>query len=266
MTVQQFFDKYNNQGIDYDGYYGDQCVDLAQQYNQEVVGGPRLTGNAVDIFTTYPKDFYDKITNTPDGVPQEGDIMIWGTSIGQYGHIAVFKDGDQNQFTSFDQNWPANSVCHFQAHNYSGVLGWLHSITATPVQPINSGSVDNSGTAGVEFTPQTKIPVGIDSHGYDWGEMELQAVRGTLGDQKAQITILITTLDVVKTTPLQIFTSPKKGPITATGTSLGDLPISVTNTGNSSTTYTMTSNPNIGTSVSPSFFSQLWNALKSLFK
>lgn len=37
------------------------------------------------------------------------------------------------------------------------------------------------------FTDQTKIPIGVDSHGYSWGEMELQAVRSSLGDMKAQI-------------------------------------------------------------------------------
>jgi hypothetical protein len=31
-----------------------------------------------------------------------------------------------SSFTSFDQNWPTGSCCHFQYHeNYDGVIGWL---------------------------------------------------------------------------------------------------------------------------------------------
>jgi len=127
MTFQQFFDQYNGQGVDFDGFYGDQCVDLVQYYNRDVVGGPVLTGNAADIWTTYPPAYYSRVANTPTGVPQLGDIVIWDGSLnGGPGHIAVFEQGDANGFTSFDQNWPVGSLCHFQSHDYTKVLGWLH--------------------------------------------------------------------------------------------------------------------------------------------
>ncbi len=32
---------------------------------------------------------------------------------------------NQSAFTSFDQNWPEKSLCHFQNHSYNGVVGWL---------------------------------------------------------------------------------------------------------------------------------------------
>ena len=79
-------------------------------------------------------DGYDKIANTPTGVPQKGDIVIWGQGVGPYGHIAVFYQGDAMKFTSFDQNWPVGTVCHFQPHNYTGVLGWFRPKVAV-VQP-----------------------------------------------------------------------------------------------------------------------------------
>jgi hypothetical protein len=141
MNVQEFFNKWNHVGADFDGAFGNQCVDLVQFYNQEVIGGPRLVGaGAKDIWDTYPRDFYDRITNTPTGVPIMGDIMIWGTAAGPFGHIAVVQSADVNNFTSFDQNWPlqgvddghgnfiGTGVCHFQGHNYTSpaVLGWLH--------------------------------------------------------------------------------------------------------------------------------------------
>jgi hypothetical protein len=133
MTALDFFNKYNGRGIDFDHFYGYQCMDLAEQYNQEVVGAPRLGGNAADVWNNYPRTFYTKIANSPTNVPQLGDIVIWSKALNGFGHIAVCKDGNVNAFTSFDQNWPLNSYCHFQTHNYNYVLGWLRPLT--PVVP-----------------------------------------------------------------------------------------------------------------------------------
>jgi hypothetical protein len=136
MTAPQFFAKYINLFVDFDHVYGPQCVDLFEFYNKECIGGTPVYGNAVDIWTRYPKNLYDQITNTPENCPVEGDIIIWGTTIGAYGHIAVCRDAGLNAFNSFDQNWPLNSPCHFQAHNYHGVLGWLRpKVTPSPDIP-----------------------------------------------------------------------------------------------------------------------------------
>lgn len=125
MSIQEFLDKYNGQGIDYDGFYGCQCMDEFLQYNQDVVNAPRVYGNAVDVWTNYPTAFYDQIANTPDNFPQSGDVIIWGTGIGPYGHIAIVRDANVNTFTSLDQNWDNAQFCQFITHNYNAVLGWL---------------------------------------------------------------------------------------------------------------------------------------------
>jgi hypothetical protein len=144
MTYQEFLNKWNNKSLDFDGYYGYQCMDLWQQYNKDVVGGPHIPAPyAKDVWekNLYPKDKYIKISNTPDGVPQKGDVVIWaGAANGGAGHIAVFYQGDVWKFTSFDQNWNG-SYCHFQSHNYNYVLGWLRpkiiapTPTPTPQNP-----------------------------------------------------------------------------------------------------------------------------------
>lgn len=131
MTIQEFFQAYEGLWIEStsigDSGSRDQCVDLWRVYNLRVIGGPNVTGNAVDYWTNFPIDFYDKIPNDSiDDVPRLGDVIIWGTKYGPYGHIAVCTDiADTKGFTSFDQNDPAKSPCHFQPHTYSGVLGWL---------------------------------------------------------------------------------------------------------------------------------------------
>ena len=126
MTFQDFINKWNGKGIDFDGYYGDQCMDLMHQYCVEVLGlvdGRILAApSAKDVYLNFNNvlghENFDKIDNTPTGVPQNGDIMFWGTGIGPYGHVAVFVEGDSNKFRSFDQNFPTDSKCHIQEHTY----------------------------------------------------------------------------------------------------------------------------------------------------
>jgi hypothetical protein len=108
--------------------------------------------------------------------------------VGAYGHVAVCKEGDVNSFTSFDQNWPTNvdangnglGVCHFQGHNYNGVLGWLRpkSLPNVPEPPVVPPPTVVTGD-------QTKIDLGEKL-----GVMELQQVRSQILDLKQTITNL----------------------------------------------------------------------------
>jgi len=152
MTADQFFVKYAGKYIDYDGYYGYQCVDLYRQFVKEVYGcqqSPPVSG-AAKVWDTYNKDFFTRIPNGPVNYPNRGDIVIWNTKAGGgYGHIAIAMDAGSYTFNSFDQNWPTGSRCHKQPHNYTNVLGWL-----TPKK-----KEDNIVTTGPETTtseiPQT---------------------------------------------------------------------------------------------------------------
>jgi hypothetical protein len=166
MTYEEFVNKYNGKGIDFDGYYGFQCMDLAHQYAVEVVGKDFAPAPAAkDVWAQNPEG-YDKISNTPDNAPQKGDIIIWGVGVGPFGHIAICDDATELSFISFDQNWPINSLCHLQNHNYNGVLGWFH--------PQSSAILPQNSTQS--FTDQTKIPL------KQYGDMEIQAIVGKLGD------------------------------------------------------------------------------------
>lgn len=131
MTLQDFIAKYAGKGIDFDGAYGDQCVDLMNQYLVDVLGitNPiQVLGGATayQIYQNSNDSRFTKIDNTPTGIPQAGDIVFWNTTVGAAGHVDVFISGDANNFIGFDQNWPVGSLCHQQDHNYNGVAGWLH--------------------------------------------------------------------------------------------------------------------------------------------
>jgi hypothetical protein len=137
MTFQEFLDKWNGQPVDFDGHYGNQCVDLYRKYCEEVLKIPQSppVAYASQIWDTYLKEFFTAILNTPEGIPTYGDIMIWE---GDPGHVSLFIEGTTGSFRSFDVNWPkegytdsngnfiGTGVCHVQGHTYSNVLGWLH--------------------------------------------------------------------------------------------------------------------------------------------
>ena len=135
MTFDEFIKQYTNKPVDFDGIYPNQCMDLMHQYAYDVLGitdkSVLAKPSAYQVFTQFAwPNYFEKVTNTPDGVPQKGDIVIFGTYVGAYGHVCVFVNGDVNTFNSFDANWPTGTLPHIQGHNYNGVLGWLHPIAS----------------------------------------------------------------------------------------------------------------------------------------
>ena len=128
MTLEQFISKYLGKKVDFDGYYGGQCVDLYRQYVKDVLGFPQSpgVGGAAEIWDSASPEYYEFIKNTPLGIPERGDIVIWNRRVGGgFGHVAIFLDGDVNSFTSLDQNWPTLNEVTKTKHNYSCVIGWL---------------------------------------------------------------------------------------------------------------------------------------------
>lgn len=135
LSFQQFIAKYLGKKCDFDGHYGGQCVDLFRAYVKEVLGFPQPRGviGAADFWANYDtdpklKNYYIKIPNTPTGVPEVGDIVIWSKKANLFGHISIYISGGVWSFTSFDQNWPTLSKCTQTKHNYNNVLGWLRPI------------------------------------------------------------------------------------------------------------------------------------------
>lgn len=84
--IQRANDKY----IDYDGYYGAQCVDLYNAYTAGFVGGKNfMVGYAPEIFNNYDRNAYSRFDrNQGSGMP--GDVAVFRP--GGYtpvGHVAV---------------------------------------------------------------------------------------------------------------------------------------------------------------------------------
>lgn len=93
-------------GVDVDGAYGKQCMDLYNYYSSYMFGagdvGAPYAKNVVDNQNVYK--YYDRINNYAEFIPQKGDVAVW--TGGQYGHVAIcLGQGDVNGFKTLDQNW-----------------------------------------------------------------------------------------------------------------------------------------------------------------
>ncbi|MDR1390665.1 MAG: CHAP domain-containing protein [Treponema sp.] len=133
MNFSEFIKAYLGKEVDFDGHYKGQCVDLFRQYCKDVLGidQPAPVAGAVNFWENYEtdpalKNNFTKIENTPAGVPEYGDVMVWNKNRGGgFGHVAIFIEGGILMFTSLDQNWPSLSVVTRTVHNYTDVHGWL---------------------------------------------------------------------------------------------------------------------------------------------
>ena len=126
MTFNEFVRLFNGKATDFDKGSGVQCVDLAKMYIYYVLEiNPKSIGNAEAYWRRYKElpylhDNFDKISNTPSFIPRKGDIVVWDTRHGKYGHIAIATgEGNTKYFYSYDQNWIIKRM-HKVKHDYKG--------------------------------------------------------------------------------------------------------------------------------------------------
>lgn len=152
MNIVEFFLKWRNKFLDFDGVNGPQCVDVTKQYFVDVLRLPPFKGNAIDYWTDIPG--FKRIANSWFSYPKPGDIIIWNTNVNPFGHIAIVNWVRSFDFGSFEQNFPIGSPCHYQEHNYKNVLGWLRPLPITgpsvPKVPLKLAFLGQN-LPGVEF-------------------------------------------------------------------------------------------------------------------
>lgn len=143
ITYDQFIEKYIGKTIDYDEVAGIQCVDLIKCYLKEVFNiESGAWGDAhcyYDNFNNIPNLYnnFIRIPNTPEFVPQRGDIVVWSARLnGKWGHIAIATgDGTTSEFSSWDINWTGNhDACTRVNHNYNYFLGVLRPKDQTRIK------------------------------------------------------------------------------------------------------------------------------------
>lgn len=163
MNYDELIKEYNGKSFDYDGVSGVQCVDLIKMYLDKVFGiAAGHWGNAKDYYENYNnlsviKANFTRIANTPEFVPQKGDIAVWGAGLGNtYGHISIATgEGDTKQFYSYDLNWGGKTVKKV-LHNYTGFLGVLRPNDQSKI-------VDERYKVGTVYTTQVDLKVRTDA-------------------------------------------------------------------------------------------------------
>lgn len=117
-------------GVDADGWYGTQCMDLTVDVMQRFFGW-RPYGNAIALVDQPLPAGFQRIRTISSTQIKAGDVMIWGLGYySQYGHTGIAtEDGRADgTFVSVDQNWinPSLEVGSPAAaihHNMDGVFG-----------------------------------------------------------------------------------------------------------------------------------------------
>jgi len=153
MTIDQLVTKLKGKtkGYPTDSSYPGECLSLVKLCLRDVynIANPPPSGvnAAYGYWTNFPAPLptkFIKIAYAKGKKPSKGDIVIWGTGIGKYGHIDIaYNNITTASFNGFDQNW-GGKAAHIQNHNYNGVLGWLHpkgNIVGTMYRQKNENTV-----------------------------------------------------------------------------------------------------------------------------
>ena len=153
MTFEKWVKQNIGKGIDYDGAYGVQCVDLAKHYIKNVLGiTPQSIGNAIEYYnkrktSEYLTKNFKWIDNTAEFIPKKGDLCVFTSKSGN-GHISVATgEGTTSYFYSYDQNFPKakHEPMTKIKHSYTSFLGVL--------RPLNQANI---GAEKKKPTPNTK--------------------------------------------------------------------------------------------------------------
>ena len=120
MRFEEFIEKVKAMGgVDTDGYYGKQCMDLYNYYCNNVLELQNVGADCAKNILNNPNimNNVERINNYQKFVPQKGDIAVFTGS--QYGHVAICLGiGDVNTFKTIDQNWQPQKITE-ETHNYT---------------------------------------------------------------------------------------------------------------------------------------------------
>lgn len=109
MTLDEFVKKYEGKKVDYDGYYGAQCVDLVRLYIRLVWGLPQPKNiiSAYEAYTHWLRcgDGFNEISWKSITKIARGDIIVFPpTDTNSHGHIAIVLDVTGDEVLCFEQN------------------------------------------------------------------------------------------------------------------------------------------------------------------
>lgn len=181
QTFDKFLTDWNNKQIEaVDPTSPFQCFDLVVKWC-DYLKIPRQSGGSIfpfwgasQIYTDFgalQAKYFDRIPNTPDAIPQKGDILVWRWDFpytGGAGHTAVDTGGSAlYALKAFSQNNPSYRRSVVASFPYAYVLGWLRfktsgTIPLTDTQKVNAITVEmQSGNSDGDKVSHTKKILGL---------------------------------------------------------------------------------------------------------
>ena len=120
-------------GIDYDGAYGCQCVDLIKAYYNYLGVNP-ANGNGADYRSNALPAGWGRIQGAQ---PQKGDILVYTGGYNGYGHVAIYESDRSHYHQNFD------------SHSYVERITYMYNGLSTPYWGVirpnwNSGNNPNA--------------------------------------------------------------------------------------------------------------------------
>ena len=123
-------------GVNADGVYGTQCVDLPNYISYHYFG-KWLWGNAIDLLDSAKANGYYVKYDAPDNInPKAGDIFVMETQAlygHPYGHTGiVIEDSDGYTIKTVEQNIDGNAdalevggPARYNTRSFAGIVGWF---------------------------------------------------------------------------------------------------------------------------------------------
>lgn len=110
-------------GLDYDGYYGVQCVDFIAYY-YKALGTTTPGGNGCDYAYNRLPAGWQRITYYNGFTAQPGDIAVWTYTVGRdakYGHVGVVTSANTMNLTVIDQRGSGHTNAGYSTYPYSSM-------------------------------------------------------------------------------------------------------------------------------------------------
>lgn len=172
LTITQFFNKYLNKSVEYDGVAEYQCVDLIKFYLKRHMNiNPGSWGDAKQ---------YGLKANNPDWagyklmhdcfiwiegkpVPEKGDIVVFN---GTYGHVGIATGNSSvKKFELVEQNWSSKKYVTKNFHFYTDVIGVWHPKKWIVTEELNIRTAPNSTIIGT-YKEDTQVEVLETKHSW----------------------------------------------------------------------------------------------------
>ncbi|GAB6638647.1 CHAP domain-containing protein [Streptococcus uberis] len=145
-------------GVNYDGAYGMQCVDLPFWICGKFFGRP-ISGNAIDLLNSAKSAGYQVIYYSAGVYPKAGDIFVMHSIAydgRDYGHTGlVIEDSNGSSMKTIEQNIDGNAdalingaPARYNTRSFSNMVGWIRP----NYEDANSTTTENEEEEDIMFT------------------------------------------------------------------------------------------------------------------